>query len=160
MICRLLPLLIPVLLSVDLLEGKMPPPLPPHPATPPKPPMQMAQGDQFMLDTIQRQNALLRFTATEEQAQVAREKAETYYTRLPPAKKAELKKRKIRYLAVPTVRSKDTPASAKAVIMIWDIPRETLASKQVYETENPLPAGKLASFDNMEAEYIGGETTQ
>ncbi len=99
---------------------------------------------------------MLRRLATEAQQRVAEQNAKAYYAKLPPEKKAALKKKKIRYLAVPTIRSKDTSPKTKEVVMIWDIPHETLISKTVYEQESVPTANQLASFDNVEAAYIGG----
>ena len=61
----------------------------------------------------------------------------------------------IHYLAVPTVRSKQTSPKAKEVIMIWDIPRESLVGQNVYELDGAPPVGKLATYDNLAAEYVG-----
>lgn len=61
----------------------------------------------------------------------------------------------IHYLAVPTVRSKQTSPKAKEVIMIWDIPRESLVGQNVYELDSAPPVGKLATYDNLAAEYVG-----
>ncbi len=115
----------------------------------------LAQSDHIMEENMHIQMELTRIEATQEQIRVAQAKAQAYVAKLPPAKLADLKKKKIHYLAVPTVRSNKTSADAKEVVMIWDIPRDTLVNKQVYETETEQPAGKLASFDNIQAEYIG-----
>jgi hypothetical protein len=98
---------------------------------------------------------LIRHTATKLQRQVAEQNARTYIAKLSTEKKQELEKKKVRYLAVPTVRSKETSPQAKEVLMVWDVPRETLASKSVYELGTAPDVGKLASYDNMVAEYVG-----
>lgn len=115
----------------------------------------LAFDDNTFTDNIETQTEMVRAQATEAQIKAAVRNATTYYASLSPEKKLELKKRKIRYLAVPTVRSKETPATAKEVVMIWDIPRESLANKNVYEIATIPPAGKLASFDDISAEYVG-----
>jgi hypothetical protein len=112
-------------------------------------------GDHALARSIETQTMLIRHTATKLQRQVAEQNARTYIAKLSPEKKQELKKKKVRYLAVPTVRSKETSPQAKDVRMIWDIPRETLASKTVYELGTTPETGKLATYDNMVAEYIG-----
>src|SRR5438067_6421077 len=114
-----------------------------------------AWADHTTSRIIQTQTMFIRHTATELQRRVATQNAKTYYARLGAGKKNELKKKNIRYLAVPTVRSKQTSPKAKEVIMIWDIPRESLAGQNVYELDSAPPVGKLATYDNLVAEYVG-----
>lgn len=97
----------------------------------------------------------IRHTATELQRRVAAQNAKTYYAHLGPAKKNELKKKNIHYLAVPTVRSKQTSPKAKEVLMVWDIPRESLVGQNVYELNTAPTVGQVASYDKVRAEYIG-----
>ena len=97
----------------------------------------------------------IRHTATELQRRVATQNAKTYYARLGAGKKNELKKKNIRYLAVPTVRSKETSPKAKEVLMVWDIPRESLVGQYAYEVNTVPTVGEVASYDKMRAEYIG-----
>jgi len=112
-------------------------------------------GEHALSRSIETQAMLIRHTATKLQRQVAEQNARTYIAKLSPEKKQQLKKKKVRYLAVPTVRSKETSPQAKEVLMIWDVPRETLASKNVYELGAAPETGKLASYDDMVAEYVG-----
>jgi hypothetical protein len=112
-------------------------------------------GEQAIRRSVETQAMLIRHTATKLQRQVAEQNARTYVAKLSPEKKQQLKKKKVRYLAVPTVRSKETAPEAKEVLMIWDVPRETLASKTVYELGTTPETGKLASYDDMVAEYVG-----
>jgi hypothetical protein len=112
-------------------------------------------GEHALARSIETQAMLIRHTATKLQQQVAEQNARTYFAKLSPEKKQQLKKKKVRYLAVPTVPSKETSPKAKESLMIWDVPRETLASKTVYELGTTPETGKLASYDNMVAEYIG-----
>jgi len=93
--------------------------------------------------------------ATELQKRVAEQNAKAYYARLGAGQKNELKKKNIRYLAVPTVRSKQTSSKAKVVLMIWEMARESLVSEYVYEVDTVPPVGEVASYDKMRAEYIG-----
>jgi hypothetical protein len=104
---------------------------------------------------IETQTMFIRHTATELQRRIATQNAKAYFARLGPGKKKELKKKNIRYLAVPTVRSKQTSPKAKEVLMIWDIPRESLAGEYVYELDTAPTVGEVASYDKMRAEYIG-----
>jgi hypothetical protein len=112
-------------------------------------------GEHALARSLETQTMLIRHTATKLQQQVAAQNARTYIAKLSPEKKQQLKKKKVRYLAVPTVPSKETSPKAKESLMIWDVPRETLASKTVYELGTTPETGKLASYDNMVAEYIG-----
>jgi hypothetical protein len=112
-------------------------------------------GEHAITRSIETQTMLIRHTATKLQQQVAEQNARTYIAKLSPEKKQQLKKKKVRYLAVPTVPSKETSPKAKGVLMIWDVPRETLASKTVYELGATPEVGKLAAYDNMVAEYVG-----
>ena len=112
-------------------------------------------GEHALSRSIETQTMLIRHTATKLQMQVAEQNARTYIAKLSPEKKQQLKKKKVKYLAVPTVRSKETSPQAKEVLMIWDVPRETLASKSVYELGTAPETGKLATYDDMVAEYVG-----
>ncbi len=104
---------------------------------------------------IQTQTMLIRHKATKEQIKVAQVRATTYYTHLAPEKKVALKKRKVRYIAVDTVRSKEAPPRAKKTVMIWDTQSETLANTDAYDIETPPAVGQTAKFDTYSAEYVG-----
>jgi len=104
---------------------------------------------------VQTQTMLIRHRATEEQKRVAQQRAQVYYTRLAPEKKTVLKKKKVRYLAVDTVRSKETPAKAKKTVMVWDTQSGALAGHDVYDLEAPPAIGQTAKFDTYSAEYVG-----
>ena len=114
-----------------------------------------AWGDHATSRIIETQTMFIRHTATELQRRIAAQNAKTYYARLGPREKNELKKKNIRYLAVPTVRSKQTSPKAKEVLMIWDVPRESLVGEYVYELDTAPIVGEVASYDKMRAEYIG-----
>ena len=104
---------------------------------------------------IQTQTMLIRHKATKEQIQVATVRATTYYKKLPPEKKVVLKKKKVRYIAVDTVRSKEAPPQAKKTVMIWDTQSEALATNDVYDVAATPAVGETAKFDNYSAEYVG-----
>jgi hypothetical protein len=114
-----------------------------------------AWADRTISRIIETQTMFIRHTATELQRRVAAQNAKTYYAHLGPGKKNELKKKNIRYLAVPTVRSKQTSPKAKEVLMVWDIPRESLVGQNVYELNTAPAVGEVASYDKVRAEYIG-----
>ena len=114
-----------------------------------------AWADHTTSRIIETQTMFIRHTATELQRRIAAQNAKTYYAHLGPRKKNELKKKNIRYLAVPTVRSKQTSPKAKEVLMVWDIPRESLVGQNVYELNTAPTVGEVASYDKVRAEYIG-----
>ncbi len=113
-----------------------------------------AWGEHTIARVVDTQAMFIRHTATKLQRQIAEQNAKAYVAHLTPEKKLRLKK-KVRYLAVPTVRSEETSPEAKEVIMIWDVPRESLVGKNAYELGATPPVGKLASYDNLVAEYVG-----
>lgn len=117
-------------------------------------------GEHAMSRVIDTQAMFIRHTATKLQRQIAEQNARAYLAKLAPEKKLQLKKKKVQYIAVPTLRSKETAKEAKEVLMIWDVPRETLASKNVYELGTTPEVGKLATYDNMVAEYVGQPTKE
>jgi len=114
-----------------------------------------AFADHTIFRNVTTQTMFIRHTATELQRRIAEQNAKAYYAHLEVGKKNELKKKNIRYLAVPTVRSKQTSPKAKAVLMIWDIPRESLVGEYVYELDTVPTVGEVATYDKMQAEYIG-----
>jgi hypothetical protein len=111
-------------------------------------------GEHAIMRSVDTQTILIRYTATKLQQQVAEQNARTYLARLSPEKKQQLKRKKVQYLAVPTVPSEKTPPGAKPV-MIIDIPRETLASKNVYELSTAPKPGTLATYDDIVALNVG-----
>lgn len=104
---------------------------------------------------VQTQTMLIRHKATEEQIQIAQQRATVFYARLAPKKKVALKKRKVRYIAVDTVRSKATSPKAKKAVMIWDTQSEAVVGNDVYDLVTPPPIGQTAKFDTYAAEYVG-----
>jgi hypothetical protein len=71
-------------------------------------PVTFGFGEHAIIRSIDTQTRLIRYTAAELQQQVAEQNVRTYLAKLSPKKKQQLKKKKIRYLAVPTVRSPET----------------------------------------------------
>ena len=118
-----------------------------------KGPVTFGFGEHALIRSIDTQTILIRYTATKLQRQVAEQNARTYMAKLAPEKKQQLKKKKAKVI-IDTVPSPQTPQGAKPV-MIWDPQREALVSPTVYELSTTPKPGKLASFDNMLAEYGG-----
>jgi len=94
--------------------------------------------------------------ATERQRRLAEERARVYYGRLAPEKKAALKKKKVRYIAVDTSKDEKTSPKAKKAVMIWDTQSESVVGNEVYDVQSPPPVGSTAKFDTYSAEYVGG----
>ncbi len=62
----------------------------------------LAWGEQTFIRTIQTQTMLIRHKATEEQRRVAESNAKAFFSQLTPAKKSELKKKKIQAVLIRT----------------------------------------------------------
>lgn len=93
--------------------------------------------------------------ATERQRRIAEQRARVYYGRLAPEKKAALKKKKVRYIAVDTEKDEKTSPKAKKAVMIWDTQSETVVGNNVYDVQNPPSVGSTAKFETYSAEYVG-----
>jgi len=93
--------------------------------------------------------------ASERQRKIAEQRARVYYGRLAPQKKVALKKKKVRYIAVDTVRDEKTSPKAKKAVMIWDTQSETLVGNSVYDVQSTPAVGSTAKFDTYSAEYVG-----
>jgi hypothetical protein len=117
-------------------------------------PVALAQGQNAILQNIQAQTFLARHRATEDQIRIAQQNAKTFFKQLPPAKKQELVKKKVKTVLIRTVRSKETSPEAKEVRMRVDLQSETLIDDSAYEFANPLPAGTIAKV-KLESDYVG-----
>ena len=113
-----------------------------------------AQGQNAILQNIQAQTLLARHRATEDQIRIAEQNARLFFKQLPPAKKEELKKKKVKTVLIRTVRSKETSPEAKEVRMRVDLQSETLIDDSAYEFTTPLPAGTIAQV-KLESDYVG-----
>ena len=117
-------------------------------------PVILAQGQNAILQNIQAQTFLARHRATEDQIRIAQQNAKTFFKQLPPAKKQELKKKKIKTVLIRTIPSKETSPEAKDVRMRVDLQSETLIDDSAYEFTAPLPAGTVAKV-KLESDYVG-----
>ncbi len=117
-------------------------------------PTTFALGENAILQNIQAQTFLARHRATEDQIRIAQQNAKTFFKQLPPAKKQELGKKKIKTVLIRTVRSKETSSEAKEVRMRVDLQSETLIDDSAYEFTTPLPAGTIAKV-KLESDYVG-----
>ena len=84
-------------------------------------PIALALGENAILQNIQAQTLLARHRATQDQIRIAEQNAKTFFKQLPPAKKEELKKKKVKTVLIRTVRSKETSPEAKEVRMRVDL---------------------------------------
>ena len=92
--------------------------------------------------------------ATERQRRVAEQRARVYYGRLSPEKKATLKKKKVRYIAVDTENNEKTSPKAKKSVMIWDTQSQQVVGNNVYDVEQPPQVGSSAKFETYSAQYV------
>jgi hypothetical protein len=93
--------------------------------------------------------------ASERQKQIAQERAAQAYADMPTKRKAALKAKKVRYIAVDTEKNEKTSPQAKKSVMVWDTESHQVASGSVYDVKSPPPKGSTAKFDNYSAEYVG-----
>jgi hypothetical protein len=88
---------------------------------------------------------------TERQRRVAEERARLAYANANAPRKARY--RKTRYIAVDTVREKDS-AGAQSV-MIYDTQTQKIVGNEVYDVKQTPKDGALSKFDSYSAEYAG-----
>lgn len=93
--------------------------------------------------------------ATERQRQVAEMRARQSYARMSPKRKASLKAKKVRYIAVDTERGQKSSPKAKKTVMIYDTETQKVASNSAYDVEKSPTVGATAKIDNYSAEYVG-----
>jgi hypothetical protein len=89
--------------------------------------------------------------ATERQRKIAEERARLAYESAPAPRKARY--RKTRYIAVDTVREKNS-AGAKSV-MIYDTQSQQVVGNNVYDVKQSPKEGTVSKFDTYSAEYVG-----
>jgi hypothetical protein len=112
-------------------------------------------GDNAITRIIETQTTFVRHTATEYQRRVAERNAKAFFKQLTPAKKAELKKKHIKAVLIPTVRSSQTSPKAQEVRMRYDLEGESLLDNYTYEFQTPLQGGTIAKLEGLDPEYVG-----
>jgi hypothetical protein len=117
--------------------------------------MALDWGEHTFIRTIQTQTLLIRHKATEEQRRIAETNAKAFFSQLTPAKKAELKKNKIKSVLIRTSRSKETSTAAKDVRMRYSLEGESLVDDYAYEFDAPLQNGTIAQAKGLDPEYVG-----
>ena len=93
--------------------------------------------------------------ATERQRRIAEQRAKVYVGRISPAKKAEMKRKKVRYIAVDTEKDEHTSPKARKAVMIYDTQSDEVVGNNVYDVQSPPAVGSTAKFETYSAEYVG-----
>ena len=96
-----------------------------------------------------------RHEASERQKQIAAERARRAYANMSAKRKAQLKEKKVRYIAVDTEKDAKTSQQAKKSVMVWDTHTQQIANDNVYDVQKSPPVGQTAKFDRYSAEYVG-----
>jgi len=117
--------------------------------------MVLGFGGNAITRVIETQTTFIRHTATEYQRRVAEQNAKAFFKQLTPARKAELKKKHIKAVLIPTVRSSQTSPKAKEVRMRYDLEGESLLDNYTYEFQTPLQGGTIAKLEGLDPEYVG-----
>jgi hypothetical protein len=91
--------------------------------------------------------------ASEEQKKVAQARAELYYQQLDAEKKAELQKKKVRYIAVDT--KKDSKIEGEKAVMVFDTKSQQIVGNDVYDVKESPKVGQTTKLDNYTAQYVG-----
>jgi len=117
--------------------------------------VEFSWGEQATRRIIETQTMFIRHTATEYQRRVAEQNAKAFFKTLTPAKKTELKKKKVTAVLIRTVRSAQTSPKAKDVRMRYSLEGESLIDDYAYEFSAPLQAGTIARTEGLEPEYVG-----
>ena len=96
---------------------------------------------------------IAKYEATEIQRKMAEERARRAFHKMPPAKKATMKAKKVRYIAVET--PKDHRFKGRKAVMVWDTQSESLVNNGVYDVATPPPVGSKVTFDTYSTQYVG-----
>ncbi|HEY5893237.1 MAG TPA: hypothetical protein VIT91_08410 [Chthoniobacterales bacterium] len=91
--------------------------------------------------------------ATERQRAIAEARAARAYRAMPPQRKAALKEKKVRYIAVDTERNEQS--KGKKSVMVWDTQSQEVVGNNVYDVEKAPSVGSTAKFDAYNAQYVG-----
>ena len=98
---------------------------------------------------------IARYEATEHQRQVAEMRGRRAYAGMPEKRKAAMKAKKVRYIAVDTEKGAKTSPKAKKTVMIYDTQTEKVATNTAYDVEKTPAVGSTAKIDDYSAEYVG-----
>ena len=98
---------------------------------------------------------IARYEATEHQRQIAEQRGRQSYARMSPKRKADMKAKKVRYIAVDTEKGQKTSPKAKKTVMIYDTESQRVATNVAYDVQKAPPVGSTAKIDSYSAEYVG-----
>jgi hypothetical protein len=70
-------------------------------------------------------------------------------------RKANMKAKKVRYIAVDTQRGPKSSPKAKKTVMIYDTQTQRIASNNAYDVAKTPDVGSTAKIDTYSAEYVG-----
>jgi hypothetical protein len=98
---------------------------------------------------------IARYEASERQREVAEMRARRSYAHMSAQRKAGMKSRKVRYIAVDTEKGQKTSPKAKKTVMIYDTETQKIASNTAYDVEKSPAPGSTTKIDNYSAEYVG-----
>src|SRR2546429_7971367 len=73
--------------------------------------------------------------ASERQKQIADERARRAYANMSPKRKAALKAKRVRYIAVDTEKNDKTSPQARKSVMVWDTEKQEVAGNHVYDVK-------------------------
>jgi hypothetical protein len=99
--------------------------------------------------------AIARYEADQRQREVAIMRGRQSYARMSPQRRANMKAKKVRYIAVDTERGKKSSPKAKKTVMIYDTQTQTVANNVAYDVEKTPAVGSTAKIDSYSAEYVG-----
>ncbi len=99
--------------------------------------------------------SIAHYEATEHQRQLAEVRARQSYARMSAKRKADMRAKKVRYIAVDTERGQKTSPKAKKTVMIYETQTNRVASNTAYDVEKAPSVGTTAKIDNYSAEYVG-----
>jgi hypothetical protein len=93
--------------------------------------------------------------ATERQRLVAEQRGRQSYARMSAQRRANMKAKKVRYIAVDTERGAKSSPKARKTVMIYDTQTQRIASNNAYDVEKTPGVGTTAKIDSYSAEYVG-----
>jgi hypothetical protein len=99
--------------------------------------------------------SIARYEASQEQRQLAEQRGRRSYARMSSQRRANMKARKVRYIAVDTQKGVKSSPKAKKTVMIYDTQTQTVASNVAYDVEKTPAVGGTAKIDSYSAEYVG-----
>jgi hypothetical protein len=99
--------------------------------------------------------SIAHYEATERQREIAERRARESYARMSAKRRADMKAKRVRYIAVDTERGQKTSPKAKKTVMLYDTQTQKIASNTAYDVEKAPSVGQTAKIDNYSAEYVG-----